>query len=56
MYVANSYKENLVNKETYAQLKTVCWDLLFYTVLSKIRPSILLRKKKNILIKRSWKF
>ena len=50
MYVANFYKENLVKKEIYAELKIVYWDLLFYTVLSKIRRNILLRKKKNILI------
>lgn len=48
MYVANFYKENLVKKEIYAELKTVYWDLLFYTVSSTIRPNIFLRKKKNI--------
>ena len=47
MYVANFYKENLVKKEIYAELKTVYWDLLFYTVLSKIRRNILLRKKEK---------
>ena len=48
MYVANFYKENFVKKEIYAELKTVYWDLLFYTVSSTIRPNIFLRKKKNI--------
>ena len=47
MYVANFYKEKLVKKEIYAELKTVYWDLLFYTVLSKIRRNILLRKKEK---------